>query len=562
MFQLLALLSLVAPARADIAFEFTLRTEPAPEVEIRTEVSGAASGETVFVVADEWGGVREGGEDLVPVRAAAAGGRELELERVEPHTWIVRHEPGERISLRYRIEANEHQTAEDIDTNRRPIVNRGLFHAYGHLALFVPEHLEGDEVRAVRFVWRGFEQAGWKVVCSFGVPRDGLVETRTSLSKLQSALYMAGNLRLHELRPLGSPLVVALAGDRWGFRDEDFVILTGAIVETERAFFDDAGPDFYLVGLIPVGPELDGRSSSLGGTGLTQSFSLTMNPTAGLEGGGMSVAALVAHELFHEWNGQVILREDPEELVYWFSEGFTNFYTRRLLLRAGLTEPADYVRSLNAALSAYLTSPVRNEPNERILKDFWNERHVKDLPYQRGDVVAMLIDHEIRAVSRGARSLDDLMRELVREARESGQRVDTELLLAKFATHAWEGAADVLRRVIVDGDTATIPSDLFAGCLERDDVVEHPFEIGFDFERSSAEHVVRGVRAGSRAHAAGLRDEQPLRSWSVHWNDRERPVELVIESGGAERTISYLPHGAPLTLPRFSVLEEADCGEL
>jgi predicted metalloprotease with PDZ domain len=545
-----------------VEYELALRTAPALAVELRTVVPGAPSGETVFAVADEWGGVRAGGEDLVPVGAFGPDGRALALERLAPHTWAVRHEPGERVELRYRIDANEHQAAPDVGTNRRPIVNRGLFHTVGHLALFVPEHLEGGAERDVRLRWRGFEEAGWKVACSFGLPRDGRVEARSSLWSLQSALYMAGDLRLHELRPLGRPAVIALTGDRWRFREDDLVILTGVILETERRFFDDPGSDFYLVGLIPAGPELGPDSSSLGGTGLTQSFSMIMNPNAGLDDGGLSVAGLVTHEYFHEWNGQVIRRVDPEQLVYWFSEGFTNFYTRRLMLRAGLSEPEDYVASLNRALDTYFTSPVRNAPNARILADFWEDRHVKDLPYQRGDVAAMLVDHAIRAKSGGERSLDDLMRELVREARVDDQRVDTELLLAKFASHGGDELAATLRGVLVDGETAAIPPDLFAPCLTMETVTVRPFELGFDFDRSSAGGRVVGVVEGSAAHAAGLRDGQPLHHWSIHWDDGGQPVELVVEIDGEQGPVSYLPQGAALTVPRFTLVEGADCGAL
>ncbi|MGH1560899.1 hypothetical protein ACRAWD_30785 [Caulobacter segnis] len=41
----------------------------------------------------------------------------------------------------------------------------------------------------------------------------------------------------------------------------------------------------------------------------------------------------------------------------WFVEGFTDFYARRLALRSGLHNKADFAAGWNQALLAYATSP-------------------------------------------------------------------------------------------------------------------------------------------------------------------------------------------------------------
>ncbi|MCJ7617326.1 MAG: hypothetical protein MUO43_12405 [Desulfobacterales bacterium] len=68
----------------------------------------------------------------------------------------------------------------------------------------------------------------------------------------------------------------------------------------------------------------------------------------------MDLKYLFAHELFHTWNtGKLGVRQNPEQLIYWFSEGFTGYYARLLLLRAGLITIEEYVSDYNDKLIRY-----------------------------------------------------------------------------------------------------------------------------------------------------------------------------------------------------------------
>ncbi|TAH35812.1 MAG: hypothetical protein EYC70_12360 [Planctomycetota bacterium] len=560
----LGLLLAFAQADGDVEIGFALLREPELLVEIAVAATGAASGETVFLLSENWGGVQGGGTDLAPIGISGRDGRELELETPAPHRWRVRHDPGERLALRYRIPANDHQASGDPGVFRRPILNESLFHTVGYLALFLPEHFDGELERTVRFRWRGFEDAGWKTACSFGLPQEGALETATTLDRVRHALYAAGRLRLQQREVRGSPLLVSLSGDEWGFEDADFLALAASIVEAERAFFQDFERPFYWISLIPAGPELPPESANMSGTGLSNCFSLALHPNAVLEGaGGMSMAELLAHEMFHDWNGITIRLEEPEELGYWFSEGFTNFYARRLLLRAGLTGLRRYADSASDALRSYLTSPVRDAPNERIREQFWSDPQVQKLPYLRGDVVAMLVDHAIRTASSGTQSLDDVMRELLAEARRDGRRAGTEALLGKFAERAGAEAMERIRRIVVDGAMAQVPDDLFAPCLALERVTAHAFDLGFDLERSMQEKTVHGLRAGSSAEAAGLQEGQELLTWSVYHGDTGKEAQFTIREDGKQRTIAYLPRGAAFEVPRFVPRAGvSDCSQL
>jgi predicted metalloprotease with PDZ domain len=321
----------------------------------------------------------------------------------------------------------------------------------------------------------------------------------------------------------------------------------------EREFFDDYDYPFYLITLIPVGKAGTG-SRSLGGTGLTNSFSLCMIPETPLRGDfgqGLNVAALLAHEMFHQWDGQTILPVEPEQLCYWFTEGFTDFYMRRLLYRNGLASNEDYAAHVNKKLADLWTTEVRNAPNERILADFWKSDAVKRLPYVRGDVVAMIVDYGIRVHSNGKRSLDDLMRELVRDGKSHHGKVSTDLLLERFAKYAGPDVAAQVRSIIVEGTTPALAPDTFAPCFTVEEREITPFELGFDFAQTREARVITGLVPGSAAAQSGLQEGQKVGGWSVVYGDVSRPVVMTILENGERREIEYQPRGAAIRVPQI-----------
>lgn len=563
---LVVLATLAAPRPAGSeAPELSLCIErvAAPElaVLVHEELTGDADGVTDLGVQRSWGGVEAGGEDLEALRATGAAGQELAVERLAPHRWRVGHAPGERLSVVWRLAANAHQDTTDPDQNRRPIVNERVFHAYGYLFLPLPEHLEHDARRRLRVAWEGFGE-GAGLACSFGVG-PGPHDFEASLDELGASVFLGGEVRLLERHVQERPVWVAAEDRGWAFRLEDLADLVALIVEAERGFFEDWDAPFWLVSLIPVGAPSAGSSTS-GGTGLHQSFAMQAQPPGGpLEPGSrgyVMAGRLLAHEMFHQWNGRVLGRaEDEEQLVYWFSEGFTDFYARRLLLRSGAIGVDDYLELLNESLRRFHLSPVRGAPNARILADFWNDPAVRDLPYVRGDVVAIVLDHAIRERSGGERSLDDLMRSLVERARREGWRISTAALLDEFERWTSPEVAAELRAVIEDGALPRLAPATFAPCLELTTTEEPGFDPGFDLERSIQERVVHGVRPGGPAETAGLRDGQPIAGFDVHHGRTDRPLRIHLAETPSPRTVEFLPQGTRITVPRF--VRAAGAGE-
>ena len=112
---------------------------------------------------------------------------------------------------------------------------------------------------------------------------------------------------------------------------------------------------------------------------------------------------LMAHELVHRFLGGTVrlVGRDGREAA-WFTEGFTVHFARRALLEAGLLGPAGFAADINRTLG---------EAGDEALPP----------AYVRGARYAAWFDAALRRASHGRRSLDDVVRELVAEARASGQ---------------------------------------------------------------------------------------------------------------------------------------------
>jgi predicted metalloprotease with PDZ domain len=320
------------------------------------------------------------------------------------------------------------------------------------------------------------------VASSFSVAQDDFETTRT-YDEFRGAVLVAGEMRLvrRDIGPCSpprpcspgpstatSPLWVAIVGKDWGFTDDAFADAAAAVTGAERAFFADYDWPFFLVSVIPVGGNFDPKvARGFSGVGLTQSFAMFVAPKARLmqETSGRGIMFLMSHELFHSWNGRRYKLQDPQELGLWFSEGFTDFYARRLSYRAGLMSAQSYVEDLNKRIERYALSPFRDEPAERIVRDFWRDPAIGDLPYLRGNMVASLVDAQIRRSSGGARSLDDLMKELLSARPKEAPMVTSDTFLAKIAAFTSPAFAERIRQIVLFGAELTIDPKSFEPCL-------------------------------------------------------------------------------------------------
>jgi predicted metalloprotease with PDZ domain len=137
---------------------------------------------------------------------------------------------------------------------------------------------------------------------------------------------------------------------------------------------------------------------------------------------------LASHEYFHAWN---VKRLRPAELgpfdyenenitrSLWIVEGFTDYYADLQVQRAGLQTHDEYLEDLSNTIELLQTTPGRLVQSAEMASfDAWikyyrpdeNSNNTSISYYTKGTVIAFLLDAKIRAATKGAKSLDDVMR--------------------------------------------------------------------------------------------------------------------------------------------------------
>ncbi len=446
----LALLPLLA-ARAPGAESARYVVEFKPEqrrVALELHVVGECDGESSFSVPPGWGGITDLAAHLHDVTFLDAAGQPLAARRVGTQGFSVTHAPTAPIVARWWL-GEPQPPAEGTGNDYRPYVDEQRFHFLGGAGLLRCDIFSGEARHPFVLEFRGCDREGRAAACSFGAgPR---LEVEETLDSFCHAVFLGGAVRLHRRDLAGRELLLAIAGTH-DFADEQLTDLAAEIVGLERAFFADPGDPLYVITAVPEPTKAPG--SSLGGTGLTRSFALFLARGFPLTPGSdtrLRVSSLLAHELFHHWNGLLVRkRNDPEGLTYWFSEGFTEFFTRRLMVRSGIWSVREWLGEWNRCFENFARNPVNTAPGERIVAEFWTDRAVSDLPYLRGAIVAALLDREIRASSDSAQSLDDFMRERVSAARD-GEHADTAVLLERIADWTSVEFAEQVRAIVLEG---------------------------------------------------------------------------------------------------------------
>jgi predicted metalloprotease with PDZ domain len=156
----------------------------------------------------------------------------------------------------------------------------------------------------------------------------------------------------------------------------------------------------------------------------------------------LSWLSLASHEFFHTWNvrrlrPKTLVRYDYENEMYteslWIAEGITSYYEDLLLVRSGLFDRAEFLKRLSKNVES-----VQKKEGRKIQSltdssfDTWikfyrpdeNSSNTRISYYAKGAVAAFLLDVEIRKLTKGKKSLDDVMRKMYEDFVDSGYTPD------------------------------------------------------------------------------------------------------------------------------------------
>lgn len=436
-------------------------------VTVTLYTKGNDDGQTYFTLCGtgDWGrGSRQCGSDVRNVAAFSVQGGALPVQPDGTGRWRVHHVEGDDLAFRYEVFQAQRAILPSASSYKRPIINRSAVSLVGHLGLVYPNHLSADTPRRIAVRWVGFEESGMQVASSWSMDQQGF-EVSMPVKGFRNALFVAGAFRTRVEKIAGRPVHFLSAGNDRPFTDRRFAAIVTTLLEAEFRLFDDWDASSYLVCLIPVGQE--GKRTIVGSANLTQVMALYLSPDVPLDDGSpisRKLKYIIAHELFHEWNGRMMQFPPSVHDLAWFREGFTAFFARRFLLRTGLYTLDDYIGDINAILHDHSQNPFANLSNDGITRWFWKDSDVRKLPYHRGELVALVVDRAIRKRWKGKKNLDDLMKTLFRQTRKGIPFLTSEQILDEIRVLTSRAFEQTIRGVVVEGNPVPVGPDALGPC--------------------------------------------------------------------------------------------------
>lgn len=455
--------------------------------------------------------------------------------------WPITHRRGATVTARYTVSSGRREFG--WDDSHYPIVTREYFHGIGNAFLLVPQ-ISGYEKEEYEVMLRWKLPEGSTAGCSWGVGQATAARMRAA--DLRNSVYVAGKLVTQDCRADGLDITV-VAADAFAFSAESLARVASSIIKAQCDFMGEKRFPPFVITAIPVGPKVREGESKLSGSGLYNSFALMAAPKSMLND---AAEHLLAHELFHYWNGRTLEAADPERLVYWFTEGLTDYYALRILWESGRWDTARYAKWINRHIREYFSNPARNASNERIQQDYWNQRDtVGEVAYERGLLLGLRWNRMAR--DRGvADGLDRLFLKLVERGRGGALKLTNGIVrqAGVETLGAWFGPE--FDRYVERAETIELPADVLQPKLAGRESNVYDFDAGFAQEASLKAKRVQGVRPGGPAAEAGVKNGDELAGWSIG-SEADQPVILQIKRGKDLKKVEYLPRGTRRTVIQF-----------
>ncbi len=436
-------------ATPNLSYTFRPIRGAAPALAVDLQFPVTPEGPSELVLPNEYGGEREmwrwiSNLEVIDGAARLTPGELPFLRKIDAGGESVCH-------IRYTVSLPPVPLTQGV--YRRPVIRSDYIHLLGNTFLVRPYWPERKRLR-IGFTWQVPDD--WRVGNSFGIEQNRQ-EFEASPFELVQSVYLAGDFRFVRRDVRGQPVVVAMRGE-WRFSDNDFAELVARIVGAQRSFWRDDAFPFYFLSLLPV----DIPVGSTSGVGRWNGFVTFLPPGADIDA---RLRHVLSHELFHTWNpGKLIASTNLSPAMYWFTEGFTEYYSYVLLLTEGLESFADFVEQMNRQVYSYWTSPVRSITNERAGREYFTSEAASRLAYARGLMVALSWNSRIRSASDGRMSLNDFMRALRKSSGDGVHPVDAAMLAAEAKRFGMTDAEAQIAAWVQDGQTIQPGPDNLGAC--------------------------------------------------------------------------------------------------
>ena len=525
---LLLLLPILAAAQAPVDISFTVAmSKPHTHLfDIDVAIKRTANGpQEELLVMPVWTPgsylVREFERNVQDFAAADAAGQPLKWEKTNKNTWRISTNGAREWHATYRVYANE------LSVRTSELNSDHAFWNNANLLMYLEGYLKSPSTVRV------LAPDVWKVATGLPiVPGQKNTFRAENFDILYDSPFEASNFKTLVFNVKGVPHRIVIDG-AGNYDPERMRTDVQKIVETEVEIMGGEIPYHDYTFILHLRSNAGGGLEHLNSTALgyprfgfrirsgDRATSAAPNATDGFERDYRGFLGLVSHEFFHLWN---VKRIRPDALgpfdytqenytkVLWVAEGITDYYSDLALRRAGLISESDYLSATARAIQNMQNTPGRLvQSAEESSFDAWVKYYRPDENsvnsqvsyYDKGALLGLLLDLEIRKRSGGAKSLDDVMRYLYAEFYKKNRNYGpadfqkaTELMaggsLEEFFSKYVRGVQELDYNAALDA--AGLKLETRAAGLD----------FGADVVEEEGRLIVRRVYAGSPAYDQGL----------------------------------------------------------
>jgi len=520
------------PSPVDIAFTIGMSRPHTHlfEVDIKIKRTGNAPNEEALVMPVWTPGsylIREFERHVQDFSAKDAAGQPLKWEKVNKDTWRIATNGIAEWHASYRVYANE------LSVRTSELNSSHAYWNNANLLMYLDGFLKAPSTVQV------LAPDVWKVATSLPIaPGPKNTFRAENFDILYDSPFEASAFKTLVFNVKGVPHRIVIDGEG-NYDAEKMRRDVQKIVETEVEIMGGEIPykdyTFFLHLRANAGGGLEHlNSASLGyprfgfkpssGDRTTSSSPNATAPERDYRG----FLSLVAHEFFHLWN---VKRLRPDALgpfdytkenytkVLWVAEGITDYYADVALRRANLVTEQEFLSATAKSFQNLQNTPGRFEQTaEESSYDSWIKFYRQDENsvnsqvsyYDKGAILGLLLDLEIRKRSNGTKSLDDVMRYLLAEYFRKDRNYGPEDFQKTCELMAGSSLEEFFAKYVRGRDELDYNAALNVAGLQLDTTKNEegkPVEkalFGADTEWENDRLIVKKVYAGSPAYDQGL----------------------------------------------------------
>jgi len=346
----------------------------------------------------------------------------------------------------------------------------------------------------------------WRTVT--GWQRQKAVYRPQNFNELSNSLLASGDYRVYPITIDSTEATIATRWTQDGY-DEKMVNLIRRVLHSHSSLFGFFPAQQLVVICNQFGT---GNEQGIGYAGAAVGNGLVLALTGSLpEDIPIGLRHLLSHELFHLWiSGSLV-----DDSVYWFSEGFTDYYTWLILRRMGLISQELWYDQLYEKWQQVCGNPKRRDLSLREASlSYFDNRAASRLCYNKGLCLAFILDVKIRNYTKNNRSLDDVMRKTSQFMTKNYLQYRESDVFSAIDEVIGRSLIDFYRKYVHGWDELPFQYYLqFAGLTIHKYVAETYVGYGFSFGTRmdvQVPIVILDVISNSPAHRAGLRRNDKL----------------------------------------------------